>query len=58
MTRTLLQVRGRALFRTSCWLYSQILLLYPDDLHTRYGDEMRWVFREELKRAARRGLKE
>ena len=58
MTRTLLQVRGRALFRTSCWLYSQILLLYPDDLYTRYGDEMQWVFREELKRAARRGLKE
>lgn len=31
---------------------------HPDDLYTRYGDEMQWVFREELKRAARRGLKE
>ena len=58
MTGTVLRIRGKAFFRASCWLYWQLLLLYPDDLYMRYGEEMHWVFREELKRAARRGLKE
>jgi len=58
MTRTILNDRGASLFRTSCWLYSQLLFLYPDDLYARYGEEMQWVFREELKRAVRHGLKE
>jgi hypothetical protein len=58
MTDTFFNVRGRAFFRISCWLYSKLLLLYPDDLYMRYGEEMQWVFREELKRAARHGLKE
>lgn len=50
--------RGASIFRTSCWLYSQLLFLYPDDLYTRYGEEMQWVFREELKRAIHKGSKE
>jgi hypothetical protein len=58
MTDTFFNARGRAFFRRSCWLYSKLLLLYPDDLYMRYGEEMQWVFREELKRAARHGLKE
>ena len=58
MTRTILNYRRASLFRTSCWIYSQLLFLYPDDLYARYGEEMRWVFREELKRAVRHGLKE
>ena len=58
MTDTFFSARGRAFFRRSCWLYSKLLLLYPDDLYMRYGEEMQWVFREELKRAARHGLKE
>ena len=58
MTKTIFQSRGRAFFRRNCWLYSQLLLLYPDDLYMRYGEEMQWVFREELKRAARHGVKE
>src|ERR1035441_7464799 len=58
MTRIAFRDRGTSLFRTSCWLYSQILSLYPDDLYTRYGEEMQWVFREELKRAIRKGSKE
>jgi len=58
MTKTVFRVGGRAFFRRSCWLYSKLLLFYPDDLYMRYGEEMRWVFREELKRAARHGRKE
>jgi len=58
MTRIAFSDRGTSLFRTSCWLYSQLLSLYPHDLYTRYGEEMQWVFREELKRAIRKGLKE
>jgi hypothetical protein len=58
MTRIAFRDRGKPLFRTSCWLYSQLLSLYPDDLYTRYGEEMQWVFREELKRAIRKGSKE
>jgi hypothetical protein len=58
MTRTISNYRRASLFRTSCWIYSQLLFLYPDDLYARYGEEMRWVFREELKRAVRHGLKE
>ena len=33
-------------------------MLYPRELSLRYGDEMQWVFREELKRAARSGPSE
>ena len=58
MTRIAFSDRGTSLFRTSCWLYSQLLSLYPHDLYTRYGEEMQWVFREELKRAIRTGSKE
>ena len=58
MTRLAFSDRGTSLFRTSCWLYSQLLSLYPDDLYMRYGEEMQWVFREELKRAIRKGSKE
>jgi hypothetical protein len=39
-------------------MYSQLLFLYPDDLYARYGEEMRWVFREELKKAVRHGFRE
>src|ERR1035441_7594677 len=58
MTRIAFSDRGMSLFRTSCWLYSQLLFLYPDDLYTRYGEEMQWVFREDLKRPIRKGSKE
>lgn len=58
MTRTVLWIRRRAFFRPSCRLYSQLLLLYPDDLYLRYVEEMQWVFQEELKRASRIGFRE
>jgi hypothetical protein len=46
-------IQDRRFFELNCWLYSRLLLLYPDTLYVRYGEEMQWVFREELKRAAR-----
>ena len=39
----------------SSWIFSRLTDLHPDTLHTRYGEEMQWVFREELKRAMRSG---
>lgn len=50
MTLNILDGWVVSIFRTSCWMYSQLLFLYPDDLYARYGEEMRWVFREDSKK--------
>ena len=55
MSRRTPWVTGRSVFRMSRRLYSCLLALHPDTLYARYGEEMQWVFREELKRAMRRG---
>ena len=40
----------------SCWIYKRMLPLYADSLRYRYGDEMEYLFREQLTDACKEGI--
>ena len=43
------------LYRAQCWLFDSLLAFHNEDLLAQYGDEIRWVFRDELSDAWQRG---
>jgi len=46
----------KLLVELSCWLYGAIVALHADTLQSRYGEEMRLVFRELMQDASKQGL--
>ncbi|MGI8771587.1 MAG: alpha/beta fold hydrolase [Acidobacteriaceae bacterium] len=46
----------RGLIALNCWAYEWVLSLYEDRLRFHYGDEMRFMFREQLTCASNKGL--